>query len=184
MPVSTPAGILTVSARRERTRPSPEHSRQGSGMTVPKPRQAAQGRRVRISPRKERCTWATSPWPRQVSQGTGWLPGAAPSPPQVVQQHGGVDLELAGDAEGGLGEVDLEADQRVLAAAYARTRTTALATALSAAAEEGVHDVGEGKPGALAETTGPGTAERVAAAVVGRPLLRVGEHLVGRARPP
>ena len=35
VPVSTPAGIFTVSERRERTRPSPEHSRQGAGMIVP-----------------------------------------------------------------------------------------------------------------------------------------------------
>ena len=40
------------------------------------------------------------------------------------------------------------------------------------------------KPGALAEAADAGAAERVAAAVVRRPLLRVGEHLVGRARPP
>ena len=75
VPVSTPAGILTVSVRRDRTRPSPEHSRHGSGMIEPKPRQAAHGRRVRISPRNDRCTWATSPAPWQVSHGTGLRPG-------------------------------------------------------------------------------------------------------------
>ena len=42
-------------------------------------------------------------------------------------QDRGVDLELAGDAEGGLGELDLEPDQRVLSAAGARTRAAALA---------------------------------------------------------
>ena len=52
---------------------------------MPKPRQAAHGRSVRISPRNERCTWATSPAPRQVSQVTGCEPGAVPSPWQVVQ---------------------------------------------------------------------------------------------------
>ena len=43
VPVSTPAGTSTVMVRRERTRPSPAHSVQGSGITVPKPWQAAQG---------------------------------------------------------------------------------------------------------------------------------------------
>ena len=95
-----------------------------------------------------------------------------------VQTHGGVDLELAGDAERRLGELDLDPDQRVLAAAYARPRARGPGRAARRpAAEEGVHDVGEREPGALAEAAG--AAERVAAAVVRRPLLRVGEHLVG-----
>ena len=92
-------------------------------------------------------------------------------------EHRGVDLELAGDAERRLGEADLEPDQRVLATALARSRAAA-GRRTGAAAEEGVHDVGEREAGALAEATA-GAAERVAAAVVRRPLLRVGEHLVG-----
>src|SRR5690606_11374291 len=87
-----------------------------------------------------------------------------------------VDLELAGHAEGGLGEVDLDADQRVLAPARARPRATAAAGTAGRAAEEGVHDVGEREAGALAPEA---AAERVAAAVVGSPLLRVGEDVVG-----
>ena len=35
VPVSTPAGIFTVSVRRVRTRPSPEHSGHGCGMSEP-----------------------------------------------------------------------------------------------------------------------------------------------------
>ena len=85
VPVSTPGGIFTVIERRERTRPSPEHSRHGSGMISPYPRQAAHGRRVRISPRNERCTCCTSPRPRQVSQVTGRLPWAAPLPRQCCR---------------------------------------------------------------------------------------------------
>ena len=53
-------------------------------MIVPKPRQAAHGRMVRISPRNERCTCTVSPRPPQVSQVFGLVPGAAPSPWQVV----------------------------------------------------------------------------------------------------
>ena len=34
-PVSTPAGTSTTSVRRVRTRPSPEQSRQGSGIVEP-----------------------------------------------------------------------------------------------------------------------------------------------------
>ena len=37
-------------------------------------------------------------------------------------EHGGVDLELAGDAERRLGQLDLDPDQGVLAAAYPRSR--------------------------------------------------------------
>jgi hypothetical protein len=59
------------------------------------------------------------------------------------------------------------------------TRTATLAAATGRTApEERVHDVGEGEALALAEAR-RATAERVAAAVVRRPLLRVGEHLVG-----
>ncbi len=92
-------------------------------------------------------------------------------------QHRRVDLDLAGDTERGLGQLDLEPDQRVLAAAYSRARPAALAGSAGLTAEEGVHDVGEREAGALAEVGA--AAERVAATVVRRPLLRVGQHLVG-----
>ena len=176
VPWSTPAGILTVSVRRERTRPSPEHSRHGSGMIEPKPRQAAHGRRVRISPRNERCTSATSPWPWQVSHGDGRGAGRGALAWQASQRQRGVDLELPGDAEGRLGQLDVEPDQGVLAAPCPRARSARGAAGGRTAAEERVHDVGERE--ALAGTA-EALAERVAAPVVRRPLLRVAEHLVG-----
>ena len=67
-------------------------------------------------------------------------------------QHRGVDLELTRDAERGLGELDLEPDQGVLAAPGARTRAAALRRR-AGAAEEGVHDVGEREARALAAGT-------------------------------
>jgi hypothetical protein len=87
----------------------------------------------------------------------------------------GVHLELTAHAERRLGQLDVEPDQRVLPAAYARSWPAGLGAGL--AAEEGVHDVGEREPGSLAAEAGP--AEGVPATVVGRALLRVGEHLVG-----
>ena len=97
-------------------------------------------------------------------------------------EHGRVDLELVGDAERRLGEVDVEPDQRVLARGVrgagdrGRSRRPA-GTAL--AAEERVHDVGEREalPGTRAAEAG--AVERVAAEVVHPALLGVGEHLVG-----
>src|SRR5699024_9185892 len=74
--------------------------------------------------------------------------------------HGGVHLELAGCPEGGLGELDTQPDQGVLAAPGPRPRA-----ALGVLSEEGVHDVAEGE--ALPEVSGPAAgAERVSPAVV------------------
>jgi len=84
MPFSTPAGILTLTVRRVRTRPSPEHSGHGVRITLPKPLQRGHGREVITWPRNERCTCCTSPRPMQVSQVSGWVPGAQPDPSQVV----------------------------------------------------------------------------------------------------
>ena len=92
---------------------------------------------------------------------------------------GGVDLELARDTERRLGQVDLEPDQRVLPAPHPGPRSAGGAARPRLAAEERVHDVGEREPGALAEAAHP--AEDVAALVVRRLLLRVGEDLVGQA---
>lgn len=85
VPLSTPAGILTVSVRRERMRPSPAHSWHGVGTTVPKPWHCGQGREVMTWPRNERVTCETSPRPRHMSQVCAEVPGAAPSPLHVVQ---------------------------------------------------------------------------------------------------
>ena len=83
MPSSTPAGTLTVSVRRARTRPSPEHSPQGCSMIDPSPEQRGQVRVVMTWPRKDRCTCCTSPRPRQVSQVIGYVPEAVPAPVHV-----------------------------------------------------------------------------------------------------
>ena len=80
MPVDTPAGIRTCSVRVVRTRPSPEHSPHGRGMTVPYPRQVGQAWAVRMSPRKLRWIWLTSPAPSHVVQVTGSEPGSPPAP--------------------------------------------------------------------------------------------------------
>src|SRR5690606_24725696 len=77
-PLPTPAGTLTVISRRARTRPSPPHLRQGSGIVSPTPRQVGHGRDVMTWPRNERWTDWTSPAPPHVSQRTGfespWVP--------------------------------------------------------------------------------------------------------------
>src|SRR5829696_2522405 len=87
-----------------------------------------------------------------------------------------VDLEVAGHPERRLREGGVEPDQRVLAPAGSRARATGLGAAGRTAAEEGVHDVGERE--ALAGTA-EALAEGVAATVVGLPLARVAQHLVG-----
>ena len=68
-----------------RTRPSPSHSGHGRTSTVPNPPQPGHGRDIITWPMKERVTWLTSPRPPQMSQVCGWVPGAVPSPEQVVQ---------------------------------------------------------------------------------------------------
>src|SRR3954451_1429168 len=92
-----------------------------------------------------------------------------------------VDLQLAGRSERRLGEGDVEPDQRVLPAAYPRTRPATARAARRTGpcpAKERVHDVGEREPRPRAGTAEPRTVERVAAEVVHPALLRVGEHLV------
>ena len=84
MPSATPEGIFTVTVRRERTRPSPPHCTQGSGMVSPVPRQVGHTRAVTTWPRKLRWTDWTSPAPPQVSQVTACVPGAVPAPVQTV----------------------------------------------------------------------------------------------------
>src|SRR5215203_4600923 len=84
-----------------------------------------------------------------------------------------VDLDLVGHAESRLGEVDVEPQERVLTALRARSRP-----ATRVLAEERVHDVVEVEPLAT-ETAAAVSAQRVAATVVRRALLRVGQHFVG-----
>ena len=122
VPLSTPGGIFTVSLRRVRTRPSPLHSGHGEGTTVPKPWHCGHGREVMTWPRNERVTWETSPRPLHMSQVTGWVPGAEPSPEQATQITAVSTLISRADAEGGVGQLDLDPDQRVVALADPRAR--------------------------------------------------------------
>ena len=119
VPVSTPAGTLILIVRRVRTRPSPEHSKQGLTSTSPKPWQVMQGRVVMTWPRNERCTCWISPRPPQTSQVR--RPGARLGAVAVARgaQHRGLDGELLLGTEHRVREVDVESYQRVLATALA-----------------------------------------------------------------
>jgi hypothetical protein len=168
MPSPTPGGILAVTLRRARMRPSPPHWRQGSGMTSPKPRQTGHGRAVTTWPRKDRWTDWTSPAPPQVSQVLTPVPSVVPAPRQRSQT-------LEGQAE---------PDQRVGAGLDAAAGSAPASAAASAGrAEEGVHDVAEAaEPGerVAAAPAARAAVHRVAAEVDDLALLRVGQHLVGR----
>ncbi|MDQ1201019.1 hypothetical protein QE449_001637 [Rhodococcus sp. SORGH_AS303] len=80
IPLPTPAGTFTASSRRARTRPSPPHLRQGSGIVSPAPRQVGHGRAVMTCPRNDRWTDCTSPAPLHVSQRTGVESPLVPEP--------------------------------------------------------------------------------------------------------
>ncbi len=172
VPVSTPGGICTVRVRRVRTRPSPEHSWHGCGIVVPKPWHCGHGRDVMTWPRKDRCTCWISPRPLHMTQVSVAAARSRAGGVAGVAAHGGVDGQLAGAAEDGVGEGDLDADEGVLAASGARARA-----ALRAAAEERIHDVAEVE-GAAAVAATACRAERIAAQVVHLALLGVAEHLV------
>ena len=94
-------------------------------MTVPKPWHAAHGREVMTWPRKLRVTCWTSPRPRQTSQVRGEVPGRVPAPLQVGQATAVSTWRSRVDAEGRLGQVELDPDQGVLATALPRARTAA-----------------------------------------------------------
>ena len=76
---STPAGIFTDSVLCFFTRPAPWQVAQGSGMTLPVPWQVGQVCWIEKKP----CETRTSPWPWQVVQVLGCVPGFAPVPWQV-----------------------------------------------------------------------------------------------------
>ena len=88
---------------------------------------------------------------------------------------GRVDLEVPGGAEGRLGELELEPDHGVLAAALRAVGVRAGRRT----AEERVHDVAEAEARTAAAEPAAAVAERVTAEVVDLLLLRVREHLVG-----
>ena len=64
-----------------------------------------------------------------MSQVSGWVPGAVPSPWQVGRRTAVSTFSSRVDAERGLGEVELDPDQRVLAAAARGARAAAAAGA-------------------------------------------------------
>ena len=139
MPSSTPAGILTVSERRVRTRPSPAQV----GARVRDDRAVAlagrcTGRAETTWPRKVRCTDWTSPRPPQVSQVAGWVPARRAGAGAGGAEHRGVDGDRRLDAERGLVQVELEPQDRVGAGPGTRARARGAA---AGAAEERVHDV-------------------------------------------
>src|SRR5665647_2940343 len=149
--------------RRLRTRPSPEHSGQGSGITVPNPWQAAQGLEVITWPRNDRATRWTTPCPPQTSQVRGDVPGLQQVPWQVGQRTA----------------VSTATSRWVPKAASDRSissRTRASWPRRGTGAEERLEDVLEAEAGTEPATVGRG---RVDAAVVHLALLGVREHLVG-----
>src|SRR5581483_2852265 len=80
----TPAGIRTFRVRVLGLTPSPPHSGHGSSMRRPVPRQSRHGSE------KPKWPWlfVTRPWPPQVGQVRGLVPGFEPEPPQLVQRAG------------------------------------------------------------------------------------------------
>ncbi len=177
VPVSTPGGILISKVRRVRTRPSPAHSAQGCLITVPKPRHVVQGRAVMTWPRNERWTCWISPRPLQVSQVTGCVPGAVPSPWHVGADDGGVDLQLAcrrrtpprrGRPRSGSGRPG-RAD---VAVAGPRCSGAPPKKASMMSVKE--------NPAPRRRRAAAAVAERVTAEVVHLALLGVRQHLVGR----
>jgi hypothetical protein len=72
-------GIFTSSVFCFLTRPAPPQSRQGSGMILPLPWHFGQVCWIEKKP----CCMRTWPWPPQVGQVLGWVPGLAPLPWQV-----------------------------------------------------------------------------------------------------
>ena len=81
MPLSMPAGIFTSRVRDFLMRPTPSQAVQGSGMTLPLPWQVGQV----CWTEKKPCCMRTAPWPLQVPQTLGLVPGLAPEPEQTSQ---------------------------------------------------------------------------------------------------
>src|SRR6056297_1103793 len=81
VPVSTPAGMFTLSARFFWILPAPPQALQGFLMICPSPEQVGQVR----STVKKPCWALTFPIPEQVGQVTGSVPASDPVPEQVSQ---------------------------------------------------------------------------------------------------
>jgi len=104
-----------------------------------------------------------------MGAGRGALAGAGRA------DHRRVHDQFTGGPEGAFGQVEINPDGGVPAAAGA----AAGAPGSGAGPEEGVHDVAE-REASAAEPARPGTGpgERVRTQVVHLPLLRVGQHLI------
>ncbi len=81
MPSLMPAGIFTSSVLLRLMRPCPLQVMQGSGMILPEPWQCGQVCWMLKKPWR----MCTVPWPLQVEQTLGLVPGFAPLPLQVSQ---------------------------------------------------------------------------------------------------
>src|SRR6056297_1290460 len=79
VPVSTPFGMFTDSARSFWTRPAPPHCLQGFLIVGPRPEQVGQVRSTVKKPWVAR----TLPMPEQVGQVVGSAPPSAPEPEQA-----------------------------------------------------------------------------------------------------
>ena len=76
-PSSTPAGIFTASVLCFFTRPAPWQLPHGLAIIFPEPWQVGHV----CCTEKNPCDMRTAPWPAQVEQVLGWVPGLAPEPP-------------------------------------------------------------------------------------------------------
>jgi hypothetical protein len=103
--------------------------------------------------------------------------GRGARPHALLADDRGVHGELLGDPERGVGQLQVEPDQRVATGAHPGPRPGP-AGGTGAAAEERVHDVAEpAEATERAAAVGRGGV-RVATEVDDAPLVRVGEHLV------
>ena len=181
MPSATPGGMRTPTVRRERTRPSPPHCRHGSGITSPKPRQLGHGREVTTWPRNERCTLCTSPRPLQMSHIVGTLPGAQPDPVHSPQSTA---VSTVRSRVTPVLQSSRVSRIRIRASAPGCTRLRGPRPRPPAWPPKNASMMSP-KPNALngsaAAAPASAVAQRVAAEVDDAALLRVGQHLVGRA---
>src|SRR5690606_22275689 len=88
-----------------------------------------------------------------------------------LAEDGGIDFDIAVGAEDHVGEVESDADERVLAAPATRPWASGSRTA---AAEEGLEHVAE-----TAEAARAAEGAAVAAHVVALALLRIAQHVIG-----
>ena len=178
VPSSMPAGMLTESLRSSVMRPAPAHSGQGSEITSPRPWQAGQVRSIEKKPCAARMRPVTVAGraDARLRAAAGAAAGAGLA--DDLARH----LDLGGAAGIGLLERDLHVVAEVAAALAAGAAAAALAAAAHEVAEDVVEDVrhrggeiGVEAGAAIGAVLEGGMAE----AVIGGPLLRVLQRLVG-----